>query len=118
MNFFQPSVGNANATAEVLVNKRIAWNKGLSGANNPQTGMSRPRQSQLMKKIWADGHIVKKRKVNGPPKGCRPTHTTRVYHTPAGIFTVRGDAMKANNCTKDQLISRCKRSSFPDWSMI
>lgn len=117
MNFFQPLVHNPNASAEVLVKKRIAWNKGLFGDKNPQTGVSRPRQSELMKKIWADSDTMKKRKKsNGPSKGCPATHTTYVYHTPAGVFDVRGDAMKANNCSMHQLISRCKRASFPDWS--
>ena len=117
MNFFQPLVNNPNASAEVVVNKRIAWNKGLFGDNNPQTGFSRPRQSELIKKIWADSDVMKKRKKsNRLSKGCPATHTTYVYHTPAGIFDVRADAMKANNCTLDQLASRCKRASFPDWS--
>lgn len=38
-----------------------------------------------------------------------------VYKTPAGVFDSRGEAMKANNCTADQLKSRCRRDSFPDW---
>ena len=117
MNFFQPVSANPNATSEVLEKKRIAWNKGLFGDNNPQTGVNRPRQSELMKKIWADqsDKMNAKKKV-GRPKSA--THTTYVYHTPAGIFNVRGDAMKANNVTLDQLVRRCMSKHRPDWFRV
>jgi hypothetical protein len=115
MNFFQPASANLNASVETLEKKRLAWNKGLSGDNNPQKGVSRPRQSELMKKYWAgDPNFRKGNK--GSRKGRPASHTTYVYHTPAGIFNVRGDAMKANNVTLDQLISRCVKSkNHCDW---
>jgi hypothetical protein len=62
-------------------------------------------------------------KVTRPTKATQETvyglkgqNSFYTYVTPAGVFETRSEAMQANNCTQDQLISRCERTSFPDWS--
>ena len=40
------------------------------------------------------------------------------YYTPAGYFECHKEALKANNCTRDQLVSRCGRETFPDWYRV
>jgi len=116
MNFFESVSANPNATFETLEKKRVAWNKGLFGDNNPQKGCKRPNQSELMKKYWAGEENKESRSRSR--KGRPASHTTYVYHTPAGMFNVRGDAMKANNVTKDQLYKRCLSKHWPEWYRI
>jgi hypothetical protein len=48
-------------------------------------------------------------------KSLSGTGSWYTYYTPAGIFETRGEALKANNCGRDALESRCSRDSFPEW---
>lgn len=116
MNFFQPIVNNPNASFETVKKQRVAWNKGLFGDKNPQTGSHRPRQGILMKQYWAKNKQSQSGRKNR--KGCAPSHTTYVYHTPAGIFNQRSQAMTANDVTQFQLEYRCDSKNYPDWFRV
>ena len=111
MNFFRQAGVNPNATAETLVKERVIWNKGLSGVYK---NGSRPKQSSLMKEYWEK---VKRKEIAAPNHCFHNTHKNNAYRyfTPAGVYDSFGEALIANNVTRDQLAKRCKNKNFPDW---
>lgn len=114
MNFFQQPTANPNATSETLVKERVIWNKGLKGE---YVVGARPKQSSLMKEYWKK---VKLKEVTAPNHSFHNIHRNNAYKyfTPAGVYDSFGEALIANNVTRDQLAKRCKNKNFPEWYRV